>query len=154
MTFICGPDQMFSEKSKGPSGVEWGKRYLQYKCTILRLPPLRRSELLAWYNNEVFKTSSPSTMETESESGVDDIDELIHRLEDTDVEQLASPYAGSTQDDSPLVSLEPEPAALVDEAIVDMAEDDVAPIGKRNARGRGGAGRRAKSSRRGGKSTS
>ncbi|KAI0290360.1 hypothetical protein BC826DRAFT_1106339 [Russula brevipes] len=153
MTFVCGPDQIFSEKLKGPSGIEWGKRFLQYKCTILRLPPHRRSELYTWYNKEVFKKPSPSATVTESESGVDDIDELIHRLEDTDVEQPASEYADSTQDDTPLVPLEPEPTALVNETIVDMAEDNIAPIGKRNAKGRGGAGHRTRS-RRGGKSTS
>jgi hypothetical protein len=156
LTFICGPDQIFTEKSKGQSGVDWGKRHQQYKCTILRLPPPRRSELLAWYDKEVFKTPSPSAMVTESESGVDEIDELIHRLEDTDVEQPAS-HTGSTQGDSPLVSLEPEPMALVDETIVDVAEHDVAPIGKRSTRGpRRGGGRRARSprSKKGGKSTS
>ncbi|KAI9453058.1 hypothetical protein F5148DRAFT_1289331 [Russula earlei] len=35
LTFICGPDQMFSDKVIGPSGINWKQRFIQYKYTIL-----------------------------------------------------------------------------------------------------------------------
>jgi hypothetical protein len=89
MTFVCGPDQAFSEKAKGPSGVDWRARFSQYKCIVLRLPPAHRSRLLALYDERLFSRPPTSAIQTNSgafESGVDEIDDLFQRLGDADVD--------------------------------------------------------------------
>ncbi|KAF8274705.1 hypothetical protein EI94DRAFT_1794000 [Lactarius quietus] len=35
LTFVCGPNQVFSEKSKGPSNVSWREHFQDYKQAIL-----------------------------------------------------------------------------------------------------------------------
>jgi len=88
MTFVCGPDQTFSEKAKGPSSVDWGARFSHYKCIVLRLPLSNRSRLLAWYNKRLFLrpiTSAAQTNLGTFDSGADEIDDLIQWLGDADV---------------------------------------------------------------------
>lgn len=102
MTFVCGPDQAFSEKAKGPSGVDWRARFSQYKCIVLRLPPAHRARLLAWYDERLFSSRPPtSTVQTNSdafESGIDEIDDLIQRLDDADVD---SPFVSMSSASPP-----------------------------------------------------
>ena len=89
MTFVCGPDQAFSEKAKGPSGVDWRARFSQYKHLVLLLPPPNRSRLLAWYDERLFSRPITSVVQTNSgacNSGADEIDDLIQRLGDADVD--------------------------------------------------------------------
>jgi len=89
MTFVCGLDQTFSEKAKGPSGVDWGARFSQYKCIVLCLPLSNRSRLLAWYDEHLFLRPITSAVQTNSgtfDSGADEIDDLIQRLGDADVD--------------------------------------------------------------------
>ncbi|KAI9508627.1 hypothetical protein F5148DRAFT_1148913 [Russula earlei] len=87
-TFICGPDQMFSDKVIGPSGINWKQRFIQYKYTILQLPLTYRSTLLLWYDNIIFPTSTMSSGQANGESSdpvFDDINWLISQLDNTEV---------------------------------------------------------------------
>jgi hypothetical protein len=89
MTFVCGLDQTFSEKAKGPSGVDWGACFSHYKCIVLHLPLSNRSWLLAWYNERLFSRPITSAAQTNSgafDSGANEIDDLIQRLGDADID--------------------------------------------------------------------
>jgi len=80
MTFVCGLDQTFSEKAKGPSGVDWGAHFSHYKCIVLHLPPSNHSRLLAWYDECLFSRPITSAAQTNSgafNSGANEIDDLI-----------------------------------------------------------------------------
>lgn len=94
MTFVCGPDQAFAEKVKGPSGIDWRARFSKYKCIILRLQPTHRSRLLAWYDERIFSRPTALAVLTNpgtSESGFDEIEDLIQRLGDADVDSPSIP---------------------------------------------------------------
>ncbi|KAF8268766.1 hypothetical protein EI94DRAFT_1700013 [Lactarius quietus] len=103
LTFVCGPDQVFSEKSKGPSNVGWRDRFRDYKQAILRFPP------------QIFpaksgaSTSANSTLT--SQQGPNDIDDLIRRMTvNIDVGQsLCAPAIPQVQlTRSPLTAVEAE----------------------------------------------
>ncbi|KAH9017268.1 hypothetical protein EDB85DRAFT_2155303 [Lactarius pseudohatsudake] len=68
LTFVCGPDQTFSEKSKGQSCVHWGERFLLYKQAILKFPPQYYEQLISWYNAQIFGTRKDKTATSESTS--------------------------------------------------------------------------------------
>jgi len=88
MTFVCGPDQVFAERAKGPSGVDWRVWFSQYKCIVLCLLPAHCSQLLAWYDERLFSRPTTSAVQTNlgvSESRFDEIEALIQWLGDADV---------------------------------------------------------------------
>jgi hypothetical protein len=96
MTFVCGPDQAFSERAKGPSAVDWRARFSQYKCIVLRLQPAHRSRLLAWYDERIFLRPTISAIQTNpgpSEPRFDEIEDLIQRLGDADVDTPSAPLS-------------------------------------------------------------
>jgi hypothetical protein len=100
MSFICGPDQDFSEKSIGPSGVVWGQRFSDYKCTILCLTPRLHSQLLSWYDEGIFGRTTLSVVPNNSSPGpsgsasvTNDIDDLINQLDNADVVSELDPYS-------------------------------------------------------------
>lgn len=96
MTFVCGPDQALAERAKGPSAVDWRARFSQYKCIVLRLQPAHRSRLLAWYDERIFSRPTISAVQTNpgpSESRFDEIDDLIQRLGDAEVDAPSVPLS-------------------------------------------------------------
>ncbi|KAF8259365.1 hypothetical protein EI94DRAFT_1813455 [Lactarius quietus] len=117
LTFVCGPNQVFSEKSKGPSNVSWRERFQDYKQAILQFPPQYISFLLSWYDHRIFpaksvaSTSANSTLT--SQQGPNDIDNLIRcMMVNIDVGQsLCAPAIPQVQlTRSPLAAVEAEPA--------------------------------------------
>ncbi|KAH9001525.1 hypothetical protein EDB92DRAFT_1939292 [Lactarius akahatsu] len=89
LTFVCGPDQTFSEKSKGQSCVDWGERFLLYKQAILKFPPEYYERLISWYNAQIFGTCKDKTATSESTSAkkpppprgrFSDVDDLIQHM--------------------------------------------------------------------------
>jgi len=79
---------VFAERAKGPSGIDWRAGFSQYKCIILHLLPAYHSWLLAWYNEHLFSRPTTSAVQTNlgtSESGFDEIEDLIQWLGDADV---------------------------------------------------------------------
>ncbi|KAH9010865.1 hypothetical protein EDB84DRAFT_1651181 [Lactarius hengduanensis] len=102
LTFVCGPDQTFSEKSKGQSCVHWGERFLLYKQAILKFPPQYYEQLISWYNAQIFGTRKDKTATSESTSAKKPppprgrfgaVDDLIQRMESTGV---MSPSSSTT----------------------------------------------------------
>ncbi|KAH9039003.1 hypothetical protein EDB85DRAFT_2141567 [Lactarius pseudohatsudake] len=102
LTFVCGPDQTFSEKSKGQSCVDWGERFLLYKQAILKFPPQYYEELISWYNAQIFGTRKDKTATSESTSAKKPppprgrfgaVDDLIQRMGSTGV---TSPSSSTT----------------------------------------------------------
>jgi hypothetical protein len=82
LTFACGPDATFSDKTRGPTNINWKQRFNQYKQTILLLPSELSTGLFAWYDQRIFRSISASgaSNTTASAQGHGDIDELIDRL--------------------------------------------------------------------------
>jgi len=107
MTFVCGPDQAFAEKAKGPSGINWRARFSQYKCIVLRLQPAHCSRLLAWYDGRIFSRPTVSAVQTNpgtSESGFNEIEDLIQQLGDADVVSPSIPGSFSPPSSPPPAS--------------------------------------------------
>lgn len=82
LTFACGPDTVFSAKTRGPSNVDWKQRFTQYKHTILLLPPELSTALFSWYDQRVFGSISATGPSSTSVSvqGLGDVNDLIVRL--------------------------------------------------------------------------
>ena len=98
MLFVCGPDQTFSEKGKGPSGVEWGTRFSQYKYFILQLTPEHRSRLLSWYDQRIFGSTTLSVVETNTTpSGstfvTQDLADVLSQLDNADINSKLGSYS-------------------------------------------------------------
>ncbi|KAH9166646.1 hypothetical protein EDB89DRAFT_2075584 [Lactarius sanguifluus] len=89
ITFVCGPDQTFSEMTTGPTGIEWGERFLLYKKMVLKLPPDYYTALLSWYDEQIFskptKTSTSAKLPSKPKRGHDTIDDLIGRMSRSNV---------------------------------------------------------------------
>ena len=133
MTFVCGPDQAFAEKTKGPSGVDWRARFSQYKSIVLHLPPARHSRLLAWYDEHLFSRSTTLAVITMGafESGSDEIDDLIQRLGDADVDSPLIPPALSFASLMPpfqYPSLTHQPASSSSQRIASLSSEGDAPM--------------------------
>lgn len=139
MTFVCGPDQAFAEKAKGPTGIDWRARFSQYKRMILRFPSAYRIRLLAWYDERIFSRPTTSAVQTSlgmSESGFDEIDDLIQRLGDADVDSQfnsLSPTASMTPllqypASSSLAQSSQHHASLPPESDAAMSEPDIPDI--------------------------
>ncbi len=134
MTFVCGPDQAFAEKAKGPSSVDWRACFSQYKCIVLCLPPAHHSWLLAWYDKCLFSRSTTSAVQTNPgtfESGYNEIDDLIQWLGDADIDSPFNPLLSASPSfqypASPsLVSLSSQrPASLPPKGDAAMSEPNV-----------------------------
>jgi hypothetical protein len=111
--FICGPDPAF-HPTGAVSHVNWRKRFSQYKCTILRFPNERRAELLAWYDDQVFRGDTTPATPTHEEEKIQtsEMDDVIHQLSKTNVEHIpASPPFSPSLDVSP--TLPSQPPAMV-----------------------------------------
>jgi hypothetical protein len=124
MTFVCGPDQTFAERAKGPSAVDWRARFSQYKCIVLRLQPAHRSRLLAWYDERIFSRPTVSVVQTTptaSESRFDEIEDLIQRLGDADVDSPSIPLSFASPSSQ-------RPASPPPEADAAMSEPDVPDV--------------------------
>ena len=135
MTFVCRPDQAFAEKTKGPSGVDWRARFSQYKSIILCLPPACHSRLLAWYDERLFSRSTTSAVITMGafESGSDEIDDLIQRLGDADVDSPLIPPALSFASLTPLAPFQypsstHPPASSSSQRIASLSSEGDAPM--------------------------
>ncbi|KAH8984061.1 hypothetical protein EDB86DRAFT_2833660 [Lactarius hatsudake] len=89
ITFVCGPDQTFSERTKGPTGIQWGDRFLLYKKMVLKLPPDYYTALLSWYDERIFskqtKTSASAKLPSKPKQGHDTVDDLINHMSRTNV---------------------------------------------------------------------
>ena len=83
LTFVCGPDLIFSNKTRGPSNVDWKERFDQYKEAVLRLPSDYSTKLFSWYDQHIFGSipanGAPNT--TAHAQGRGDVSELIERLQ-------------------------------------------------------------------------
>jgi hypothetical protein len=115
LTFVCGPDQTFSEKVRGLSGIEWGQRFDLYKQTILRLPPAYYSFLLAWYDNKIFAepdTTSASAASPSTPQQHQDIDDLIWRMNNADVATLGWSLSPAAPPQSPSPSFQSTGSAV------------------------------------------
>ncbi|KAH9957459.1 hypothetical protein BJV74DRAFT_891358 [Russula compacta] len=84
LTFICGPDQTFSERTMGIRGLNWRDRFSNYKWMILHLPPWYYKQLVSWYNARLFGMSDREEVMHDSamdEPSNSDVDDLIRYLE-------------------------------------------------------------------------
>src|ERR1700727_3325722 len=92
--FICGPDQTFSDRSKGPTGINWSQRFDVYKKLILQLPPLYYVSLLSWYNSQIFRTSTTASAPMDSlpkdQQDVNNVNDLIEHMGSSDVVHVES----------------------------------------------------------------
>ena len=82
LTFVCGPDATFSDKTRGPTNVDWKQCFNQYKQTVLRLPPDLSASLFSWYDLRIFGSvpASGASSTTAHVQGRGDVDKLIERL--------------------------------------------------------------------------
>lgn len=153
LTFICGPDLSFAGGTKGPSGVEWGERFLFYKQAVLKLLRPYYTHILSWYDNQLFgntvmATSASAHPPSQSRQGLNDIDDLIKRMTHADVTPIGSPSGypavtphrwevssssasslrGAQDSNSAAGHIDPVQAIPVPEQ---EASADVAPMGKK-----------------------
>ncbi|KAI9432907.1 hypothetical protein H4582DRAFT_2082715 [Lactarius indigo] len=61
LTYVCSPDQSFSERTLGPSCIPWGQCFNCHKCAILSFPATHRKDLLSWYDKVLFGKDPDST---------------------------------------------------------------------------------------------
>ncbi|KAH9993317.1 hypothetical protein BJV74DRAFT_795625 [Russula compacta] len=80
LTFVCGPDQTFTQKTKGKSKIVWKMHFLQYKQTILHFLSSYCKHLLAFYDVHIFGESLISVPESlePTETALNDIDDVLH----------------------------------------------------------------------------
>ncbi|KAF8263944.1 hypothetical protein EI94DRAFT_1703634 [Lactarius quietus] len=94
LMFICGPDQTFSDKSKGVSSVDWGQHFCSYKWMILKFSPVYYKALLAWYDSQIFHTSSTASAFLDLPpvvwKDVNNVNNLIQCMNNTDIVQIGT----------------------------------------------------------------
>ncbi|KAH9997451.1 hypothetical protein BJV74DRAFT_794945 [Russula compacta] len=97
LTFVCGPDQTFTQKTKGKSKVAWKMHFLQYKQMILCFLPSYCKRLLAFYDVHIFGESLISVPESlePTETALNDIDDVPQHLDNVDEATLSAPPAQS-----------------------------------------------------------
>ncbi|KAI9444317.1 hypothetical protein H4582DRAFT_2071884 [Lactarius indigo] len=61
LTYVCSPDQSFSERTLGPSHIPWGQCFNCHKCAILSFPATHCKDLLSWYDKVLFGKDPDST---------------------------------------------------------------------------------------------
>jgi hypothetical protein len=83
LTFACGPDATFSDKTRGPTNIDWKQCFNQYKQAILLLPSELSAGLFAWYDQHIFGSilASSASNTTAHAQGHGDVDELIEWLQ-------------------------------------------------------------------------
>ncbi|KAH9977009.1 hypothetical protein BJV74DRAFT_798623 [Russula compacta] len=97
LTFVCGPDQTFTQKTKGESKITWKMCFLQYKQTILCFLSSYCKHLLAFYDVHIFGESLisvPESLEL-TETALNDIDDVLQHLDNMDEAMLSTPPAQS-----------------------------------------------------------
>ncbi|KAH9055116.1 hypothetical protein EDB83DRAFT_2521326 [Lactarius deliciosus] len=139
--FVCGPDKTFSERTKGPTNIEWGDRFLTYKQMVLSFPPNYYTFLLSWYDERVFLTSSTSESRNLSSTpqqglkALNPVDDLIQRMSNTTVVPTRSLSASVTphhQESTPSFYSAPgspvsAPATTVDRDLTNQAQATPVP---------------------------
>ncbi|KAH9174114.1 hypothetical protein EDB89DRAFT_2068103 [Lactarius sanguifluus] len=145
VTFVCGPDKMFSEKTKGPANIVWGDRFLVYKQMVLSLPPDYYTYLLSWYDERIFPESStsvsgdlsstPKSTPQQGLKSLNPVDDLIQRMSNTNVVPTRSLSASVTphhQESTPSFCSAPgspvsAPATTVDRDLTNQAQATPVP---------------------------
>ncbi|KAH9168213.1 hypothetical protein EDB89DRAFT_2074152 [Lactarius sanguifluus] len=145
VTFVCGPDKMFSEKTKGPANIVWGDCFLVYKQMVLSLPPDYYTYLLSWYDERIFPESStsvsgdlsstPKSTPQQGLKSLNPVDDLIQRMSNTNVVPTRSLSASVTphhQESTPSFCSAPgspmsAPATTVDRDLTNQAQATPVP---------------------------
>ncbi|KAI9432012.1 hypothetical protein H4582DRAFT_2102612 [Lactarius indigo] len=112
LTFACSPDQIFSDKSRGPSGIDWKYRFTLNKRAILCFPSGYRKSLLSWYNNKLFGTVTTEETSNSYEDGLEGVYGLVARVQQVEITDLSEPSAPPpmlTGLTTPLTVTTPEP---------------------------------------------
>ncbi|KAH9024193.1 hypothetical protein EDB85DRAFT_277946 [Lactarius pseudohatsudake] len=96
LMYACSPDDIFSDKSRGRSGIVWKERFTLYKRAIICSPEDYRKDLLDWYNEKLFGTvpaSGTSSSSHAPELGIDVVNGLVARLRQVNFTDLSEPSA-------------------------------------------------------------
>ncbi|KAH9170625.1 hypothetical protein EDB89DRAFT_2071832 [Lactarius sanguifluus] len=96
LLYACSPDDIFSNKSRGRSGIVWRERFTLYKRAIICFPDDYRMSLLAWYNKKLFGIVTASGAPSSShapEVGVEVVNSLVARLHQVNFKDLSEPSA-------------------------------------------------------------
>ncbi|KAH9168439.1 hypothetical protein EDB89DRAFT_1909282 [Lactarius sanguifluus] len=96
LLYACSPDDIFSDKSRGCSGIVWRERFTLYKRAIICFPDDYRTSLLAWYNEKLFGIVTASGAPSSShapEVGVEVVNSLVARLHQVNFKDLSEPSA-------------------------------------------------------------
>ncbi|KAH9170358.1 hypothetical protein EDB89DRAFT_2072037 [Lactarius sanguifluus] len=96
LLYACSPDDIFSDKSRGRSGIVWRERFTLYKRAIICFPDDYRTSLLAWYNEKLFGIVTASGAPSSShapEVGVEVVNSLVARLHQVNFKDLSEPSA-------------------------------------------------------------
>ncbi|KAF8266994.1 hypothetical protein EI94DRAFT_93827 [Lactarius quietus] len=114
LIFACTPDQTFSDKTKGPSNIDWREHFTLYKHTVFRIPDDQRVNLFAWYDQHIFGTTVVNVPTLNAlEQGHGEVDNLIEHLFQANLactsQSSASPTAASPALAQPTTQPEPLP---------------------------------------------
>ncbi|KAH9021109.1 hypothetical protein EDB83DRAFT_2514277 [Lactarius deliciosus] len=96
LLYACSPDDIFSDKSRGRTGIVWRERFTLYKRAIICFPDDYRTSLLAWYNEKLFgivtASGAPSSSDA-PEVGIDVVKSLVARIHQVNFKDLSEPSA-------------------------------------------------------------
>ncbi|KAH9004679.1 hypothetical protein EDB86DRAFT_2825781 [Lactarius hatsudake] len=96
LLYACSPDDIFSDKSRGCTGIVWRERFTLYKRAIICFPDDYRTSLLAWYNEKLFgivtASGAPSSSDA-PEVGIDVVKSLVARIHQVNFKDLSEPSA-------------------------------------------------------------
>ncbi|KAH9007702.1 hypothetical protein EDB83DRAFT_2532546 [Lactarius deliciosus] len=96
LLYACSPDDIFSDKSRGRTGIVWRERFTLYKRAIICFPNDYRTSLLAWYNEKLFgivtASGAPSSSDA-PEVGIDVVKSLVARIHQVNFKDLSEPSA-------------------------------------------------------------
>ena len=124
---MLGPDQTFSERARGPSGVDWKSCFTLYKKAIISMPPDHLTYLLTWYDNQLFPTSaSVSSLAPSSSSrdqGASEVEDLVKRLNRVDVTSVSLPPSTT-----PGISVTPAPELPASRSTPLISPADATPL--------------------------
>ncbi|KAH9005715.1 hypothetical protein EDB86DRAFT_2824832 [Lactarius hatsudake] len=112
LTYVCSPDQTFSEKSLGPSRISWGQCFKCHKRAILSLPTAHRNDLLSWYNKVLFEKDSDELISSSNGPGGfdEDLEDLVSGLDQASVESPSGSPVIQPDPQLPAVPHSPSPA--------------------------------------------
>ncbi|KAF8267082.1 hypothetical protein EI94DRAFT_1802179 [Lactarius quietus] len=94
--YACSLDQSFSDKAKGPSGINWKERFTRYKQAILSFPPNYRNNLLSWYDQQIFAKTTASLCMGSLVPNLGEVEDLVEHLFQADVSHASNPPTGSS----------------------------------------------------------